>query len=270
MFGMTPVFFIGNKRSGTHRLVTLLCLHPDMFVSLESDVMWILYQARNGKPSEYKQHPLDGTLAMRTTLELCPDILDELYAGDITSWQAFYKIQLVHMRRYRKNNVQIGEGKEYPLFIGDKKPAQNSDKILNSFIESILPTSKYIHLVRNPLPCVASMQIAGKTWPTHTTAAYWRESPEKTLEQWTINEKNALEIESKKPDDVYRIRLEDLCDKPIESMRDLLEFFGLQVSTEMAATIKTWVDPNPNKKHADFKIDIPDETRQVMKEYGYV
>ena len=37
-----PLFLVGNKRSGTSHLVRLLNLHPQVFVSHESDIVWAL------------------------------------------------------------------------------------------------------------------------------------------------------------------------------------------------------------------------------------
>jgi hypothetical protein len=64
-----PLFIIGNKRSGTSQLVRLLNLHPQVFVSHESDIIWILYQFHHGLP--FRAHPWDSDKGMRLTLQLC-------------------------------------------------------------------------------------------------------------------------------------------------------------------------------------------------------
>jgi LPS sulfotransferase NodH len=40
-----PLFIMGNKRSGSTLVTDLLNAHPRVFVSHESDVAWLLYQA---------------------------------------------------------------------------------------------------------------------------------------------------------------------------------------------------------------------------------
>ena len=46
MLGPKPLFIIGNKRSGTTLVTDLLNSHPNVFVSHEADIAWILFQAR--------------------------------------------------------------------------------------------------------------------------------------------------------------------------------------------------------------------------------
>src|SRR5947209_8001096 len=58
------VFLMGNKRSGTSLLVRLLNLHPEVFASHESDILWILFQARKEWPEKFECHPWDGPLGM--------------------------------------------------------------------------------------------------------------------------------------------------------------------------------------------------------------
>jgi len=43
------VFIVGNKRSGSTQLMALLNLHPNIFVSNESDIIWILYRFHNNQ-----------------------------------------------------------------------------------------------------------------------------------------------------------------------------------------------------------------------------
>jgi len=58
---MRPLFFIGNKRSGTSKLVHYLNQHPEVFVTNESDVAWFLYQIEEG---------VDTDLAKRDEAEM--------------------------------------------------------------------------------------------------------------------------------------------------------------------------------------------------------
>jgi len=76
-----PLFVIGSKRSGSTLMANLLNAHPRVFVSHESDILWILYQARNGPPARYVRHPLDSELMMRSTVRGCRRILDSLGYG---------------------------------------------------------------------------------------------------------------------------------------------------------------------------------------------
>ena len=71
-----PLFVIGSKRSGSTLMANLLNAHPRVFVSHESDILWILYQARDGQPERYVRHPLDSELMMDATARSCRRILD--------------------------------------------------------------------------------------------------------------------------------------------------------------------------------------------------
>src|SRR3954454_6758131 len=72
---MPYLFFVGNKRSGTSLLVELLNFHPDVFVTPESDIVWILYQMRGGWPETFQCYPWDGPAGMNRTLEAAGTIL---------------------------------------------------------------------------------------------------------------------------------------------------------------------------------------------------
>lgn len=50
-----PLFIIGNKRSGSTLMTDLPNVHPRVFVSHESDIAWILYQAREGWPDAFAE-----------------------------------------------------------------------------------------------------------------------------------------------------------------------------------------------------------------------
>ena len=90
-----PLFIIGNKRSGSTLTTDLLNSHPNIFVSHESDIAWILFQANDGKPERYKPHPLDSTLMMSSTLEIGKHILHSTLSEKPTQDEiikAFYKV----------------------------------------------------------------------------------------------------------------------------------------------------------------------------------
>ena len=68
-----PLFMIGNKRSGTSHLVRLVNLPPNVFVTHESEIIWVLYQAAQGVP--FTCYPWDGPMGMQATLKACADFL---------------------------------------------------------------------------------------------------------------------------------------------------------------------------------------------------
>ncbi|OQY55386.1 MAG: hypothetical protein DRR08_02060 [Candidatus Parabeggiatoa sp. nov. 2] len=66
---------VGNKRSGSTQLMRLMNLHPNIFVSNESDIVWILYRFHNDLdivPCHY-----DTPVGMNRTLEKYTDSLSK-------------------------------------------------------------------------------------------------------------------------------------------------------------------------------------------------
>ena len=107
---------VGNKRSGSTQLMRLMNLHPNIFVSNESDIVWILYRFHNDLdivPCHY-----DTPVGMNRTLEKYTDSLSK----DKTPLENFVILQ--------KSIMENGVGKIKPvhkenlLWIGDQKPFQ--------------------------------------------------------------------------------------------------------------------------------------------------
>src|SRR3954451_10929116 len=98
-----PLFIVGSKRSGSTLMSNLLNAHPEVFVSHESDILWILYQARNGRPARYVRHPLDSELMMSSTVRGCRRILRSARGDPPTPEQvveAFHRVQARLMDEY--------------------------------------------------------------------------------------------------------------------------------------------------------------------------
>jgi len=146
------LFFIGNKRCGTTLMVNLLNLHPRVFVSHESDIIWTLYQI--GQGIEPGQHSLDGGLGISITLEKCAHLLDQ-----------FRDVQHIFdsVTQYLMVNgseIQMKYDKSDLLWMGDKKPVQCCDPIMLPFLKMHFPGAVLIHMVRHPVACVASKMTA--------------------------------------------------------------------------------------------------------------
>lgn len=171
---------MGNKRSGSSLLVTLLNLHPRVFMTYESDVIWILYQARNGMPSQYRCYPWDGPLGMEATLKACHHtLLTSLYSsqGEKAIATTFFRIQ-EHLMQHG-SAIQRPQPKTNLAWIGDKKPVQHSDPELGAFLRRHFPEARYIHIVRHPKAVVASMAKAAGNWK-RGIPEYWRKKHKKS------------------------------------------------------------------------------------------
>jgi hypothetical protein len=258
------LFFLGNKRSGTSHLVRLLNLHSQVFVTHESDIIWILYQIRSGKDLEC--YPWDGPLGMEATMEAGKDVF-EIYGKNIVEGhdipEVFFQIEHRLMRNGSK--IQKPYDKADLVWIGDKKPVQQSDPQVRQFIHIYFPQARFIHIIRHPKAVVASMVEAGKEW---AQVAYWKSSPAEILRRWAIHEEWVLEARSE-GHKVCTLRFEDLCEKPFETMKEVFTFLDLEMSPEIAEMVVKNTSPNPNRKYASYILPPCPEADKVMSIYGY-
>lgn len=293
-----PLFVIGSKRSGSTLVANLLNAHPRVFVSHESDVLWILYQARNGRPARYVRHPLDSELMMSSTVRSCRRILDSVLGDPPTPEQvveAFHRVQARLMDEYfhppleqRVKRAVLGAGKDRsPLnlwrafrrqtelprkrdlaWTGDKKHAQYLDPELQPFIRAHFPEARYVHVVRDPRGAVASVMEAARRW--NVMPDYFRGTVEQVLERWAIHEEWVLRMKESSPEAVFTVRLEDLWREPHAVAERLLDFLGLESSDELTGQIPQLIHPrDPNEKYASFALpEVPGASR-IMEIYGY-
>lgn len=292
-----PLFIIGSKRSGSTLTTNLLNAHPRVFVSHESDILWILYQARNGPPARYVRHPLDSELMMSSTVRGCRRILDSLGRppthGQVV--EAFHAMQARLLDqsyhpplKQRVKRAVLRAGKERSLrnlwrafrqqsevprkpalaWTGDKKHAQYLDPELQPFIREHFPDARYVHVVRDPRGAVASVVEAARKWDVMPD--YFRGTTEQILERWAINEEWVLRMKEENGDAILTVRLEDLWREPHAVVDRLLAFLDLEPSAELADLIPRLIHPrDPNAKYASFALpEVPRATR-IMEMYGY-
>lgn len=264
-----PLFIMGNKRSGTSLLVRLLNLPPEVFVTHESDAVWILHQARDAQPAQYACYPWDGLLGMEATLQACRHILESLPAGRLvsdTAAETFFSIQ-EHLMNHG-SAVQQPHRKTNLAWIGDKKPVQHSDPEIRASMRAWFPHARYIHLVRDPRAVVASAVEAARTW-NRGVPQYWRQLPEDVLERWVIHEEWVLQAKSLETSPIHTLRLEDLCEEPVKKMAELFDFLELETPPGIAESICQLTNPTPNRKYESFNLPISPRAARIMQCYGY-
>ena len=116
---MKYLFVVGNKRSGTSLLVRLLNAHPNLYMSHESDILWLLYCHDNGLP--FEPHPDDGFLGASYTLKQAAQFFD----SDKRIPEIFERVQH-HLMRVGSPWLDAME-KPALTCMGDKKPVQMTD-----------------------------------------------------------------------------------------------------------------------------------------------
>ncbi len=269
MTNLKTLFTIGSKRSGTSLLVRLLNLHKSIFVSHESDIAWILYQCRQGLPSRFECFPWDGPLGMEATIDSAESIWSLLSKESPSKKElitAFFDIQLHLMKN--GSAVQKKMEKSGLLWVGDKKPAQQCDPKIRSFIAELFPEARYFHLVRHPGPVLASMKLAVPKRKKVTE--YWKLDEETVLERWLIHEEQVLLAKKELGSAVHTLRYEDLLATPIEQMEKCFNHLKLDLTTEIEDKIDAMVNFENLFKKISIEAKISSSRLEsIMHVYGY-
>lgn len=265
------VFMIGNKRSGTSMLVRLLNRHPRVYVTHESDVGWILYQSRNGRPDTFRCYPWDGPLGMRATLDAADGVVATLPADrpptDAELTAAFHEIQDTVMKRGSAVQRAL-PWKRNLAWIGDKKPVQGADPEIRPFVERVFPDVRYLHIVRHPGPVLASSERMVREWDV--VPAFWRDGADAILERWRIHEQWVLDARAAGRPPIHTVRYEDLLVDPVGHMERCCAFLDLPMSPLLRWRIRRLVQPaNIDKTVAIEPGPRSAGIEDIMRRYGY-
>jgi hypothetical protein len=162
------------------------------------------------------------------------------------------------------SDVQQAHAKDKLSWIGDKKPVQQADPDILSFIRQHFPAAKFVHIIRHPRAVVSSMLAGGRTW---AKVDYWTGSPESILERWAIHEEWVLAAKDAVP--VHSLRHEDLCADPAGEIERVFEFLGLAMPAEAASVIESQTEPGQERKHGSFQLPRSTRAERIMELYGY-
>lgn len=250
-----PLFLVGNKRSGTSHLVRLLNLHPHVFVSHESDIVWALYQYFHNEP--FQSHPWDSDRGLRHTLESCQHLLRR----EASPRENFLAVQ----RRLMDAGTPFlpPQKKSELQWIGDKKPFQHGDPLLLAFIMENFPDAHFVHIVRHPF----SVALSSDRFNERRGGDFWLGlTLEEKVQRWTFHEQQALSLRDELPGRVHRLRYEDLCEHTAEELSRVFTFLGLTAAPTMldeaAQQTRPIIDDVP-------MINCSEETRRIAADYGY-
>jgi Sulfotransferase family len=250
-----PVFIVGNKRSGTSQLVRLLNLHPQVFVSHESDVIWALFQRSRSQP--FQAHPWDSDVGLRHTLEVCGD----LFRSDRSPRENFLAVQ----QRLMETGTPFlpPQKKTELLWIGDKKPFQHTDPQLLAFIFEHLPDAHFLHIVRHPFAVAMSSARFNKT----RNGDFWLGlSLEEKVERWTFHEQQVLSLRARAPGRLHRLRYEDLCAHTAEELSRVFQFLELPADPSVLNEAARQTRPAAREVSV---IPRSAETTRIAALYGY-
>jgi hypothetical protein len=234
-------------------LVRLLNLHPQVFVSHESDIVWALYLLSRDEP--FRSHPWDSDRGLRHTVDSCGDLL----CGERGVRDTFYAVQRRLMTAgspflppYRKTDLQ---------WIGDKKPFQQGDPLLVPFILEHFPEAHFVHLVRHPV----SVVLSSDRFNERRGGDFWLGlTREEKIERWALHERNVLALRDMLPDRVHTLRYEDLCADPAAELSRLCTFLHLRACGELLDARQTRPATEPTAT-----ISCSVGTARIAQRYGY-
>jgi len=264
------LFFIGNKRSGTTILAKTLNIHPNIHITHESDIIWILYNLYNGIEFEY--YPKDEPHSTVVTLETCRNIMD--HYKEMTPLGCYERCQHHLMAQGTK---WMPSTEKKPLILGDKKPNQQSEPLVNDWLHKHFPNTRYVHIVRHPFDFLNSVPRLPKEFDLGLRYGSSKcEDPYKILEAWAYFEDLAIREKEKGRFPVHTVRFEDFCHSPAQNLKKIWRFTGLEIPEDLQRRIEENDRFGIREKglHKDsmgnrFDLDIPENVRKIMDIYGY-
>jgi hypothetical protein len=254
---MNTFFMMGNKRAGTSHLVRLLNLHPELYISNESDIIWILFNFHAGR--ELAPYPWDGLKNMKYALEKAGYLLDKRKtpAENYFNFQLYFmKIGSPWLKPMKKKNLK---------WIGDKKPAQYADPSLVAFILQQFPESRFIHLTRHPASHADSWYRRWSAQGRPNLGSY-ESVIRKQIKLWTFHESRVLELKASRRIPILDLRYEDLCVNPGRELKMIYDFLDLQTPLGVLETAQK--ETRRNLLDINFEA-YSEETLSIMQLYGY-
>lgn len=264
-----PLFIMGNKRSGSTLLVRLLNLHPHIFVTDESDIVWILHQARDGEPPRFNCYEWDDAQGMNASLSSCLPIMRTALhetPGEGGVANAFHQVQNHLMKVGLRGQKPRRKGRL--AWLGDKKPVQHADPKLRPFMLAHFPKARYIHIVRDPRAVAPSMIALGKSLGG-VAPRYWHGSRRELVERWAVHEEWVLRARSSETSPIHTVRLEDLCREPVRKMTDIFNFLDVETPGGVSDPIRELVAPAPNRKYEPLRTPTSTGVKRIMRIHGY-
>lgn len=274
-----PILITGLPRTGTTALHRVLAMDPQ-FQGLE---YWLIDNPMPRPPRDaWEADPLYQraveeleTLyrevpAMKTAH---PIIADEVYECLLLSRQNFLSVDFTtnaHLpsyqswfleqdfapmwRRYRDNLRLIGlHQREQPWLL--KNPASLFS--LAGFMQ-VFPQATIIQTHRNPVTSVASgaslarmARISYEGPQTSLTAAAERE-----VELWGRGIEMAMEVRARHSERYVDVYFSDFASRPMDTIRQIYQRCGLQLSDTAAAAMQRWLIENPQGKHGEHKYSL--------------
>jgi Sulfotransferase family len=217
-----PIFVVGAVRSGTTLLRYMLCSHPDIYITPESNFMPRFFGSRPTAPlsdaraaricarmAEYKPFWRDWHGPRPSWADLAPAATDRTPQSLISSLYGAYA------RQYGKARW------------GDKSPGYVAHLEL---LSTIFPRSQIVHVIRDARDSVIS------SLENYRGRRFFYMDPYYAARTWREQVRDGIEYGRTLPQDRYHeVRYEEFTASPEPVLRRLCEFLGEEYSPEMAA-----------------------------------
>ncbi|MGD1899157.1 MAG: sulfotransferase [Phormidesmis sp.] len=231
-----PIFVVGNSRSGTTLMGTVLGRHAAVFRFEELHFFEELWSATDSEESCSEEE----------AIALIAKLFDIQRNGYLTrgDWQDFLE--------EAKNLVnsltpQLSPAKAFQAFLDYETQLQNKTRACDQTPQNILyikeilthyPNASIVHMVRDPRAILLSQKnrwrrpFLSDSIPKKEAVRYWLNYHPITMSQlWKANVQTVDGfIEDER---VYTLRYEDLLNSPEEAVEKVCEFAGITFSPEM-------------------------------------
>jgi len=229
------LLFVGNPRSGTTLVRSLVNASPEALLSVEMNVLQFLHED------------------FKTVVGRIIENHENFSRNPV--WTGYdYSVPAAAKSSAEKIRV-----------VGDKRAAAtakaiNSDPALLQRLAEWCPLPiRWIHCVRNPYDRIARGIIA-------------RNLPEDALvRDWLTNERGALQVaEFSGPHSFHRIYLEDLIAEPVRELHTLAEFLELDPGWIEACRSIIFEQPNPMRLQVQWTPKLLAEVEAGIEEFPHL
>lgn len=233
----------------------ILNKHPKILMGNEVDAMWLSYcLSTTGSVSYYKN---DSPAGLKRALNEVEHLINKTEAPK-NIFKNYLK-QLHAKGAYTKSNGDFNHFE----YIGDQKPYQNADPKIVDFIEQHWNNTRYIHLVRHPFQVIES----SKNFNNKTGGYLWsNKTDQQLLDNWILNEKNALNVSEIAGKRYFKIYYNDLVNSPKKSLHSLFNWLNIKTTTSQLNTLCAEVR---NNKKPFNNIDVKPQYKTIFTQHGF-
>lgn len=253
-----PLFPIGNRRSGTSMLTLLLNAHHEIYMGLEHDTIWYI----NSHKSEFA-HPDDDPNSLQGESGESKRPLNPIHDQMIdhgSPRDQFERDLLLFAKEGREGYQDAYPDKKNLKWIGDKKPNTITDPSIRIWFDNYFSDARLIHMVRDPVTCIASMIGLG-----------WDGSPGFLTNYYVRLERQAQEMSEWYP--TIFIKFEDMCIDPWGTLGDISEFLDIDPNNHSDALTRGEILPEFVSKVSEFSdpnsVIVTDDVKHLREQYGY-